>query len=142
MSHICDRFHLASLARHMSRLETTQSMATNGLSVRCVAITMPRDVHTHAMRLYVRMDKWNVPMKLSYMPHLDSIPEGAENEGREDVDPDAAESDVNRESVVEEVEVRPITLCKGTRGIVYAIRRARIKDARYQVPKPLGTFDL
>ncbi|XP_051908840.1 androglobin isoform X2 [Hippocampus zosterae] len=62
-------------------------------------------VKTPPSRPAQRMDKWNVPKKLSFMPHLDPIPEGAENEGREPIDPDAAESDVNRESVVEEVEV-------------------------------------
>ncbi|XP_077408038.1 androglobin isoform X2 [Vanacampus margaritifer] len=52
-----------------------------------------------------RVDKWSVPKKQSYTPPLESIPEGAENEGREPIDPDAAESEANSEAIVEEVEV-------------------------------------
>ncbi|XP_061610658.1 androglobin isoform X1 [Phyllopteryx taeniolatus] len=51
------------------------------------------------------VDKWSVPRKQPYTPPLDPIAEGAENEGCEALDTDAAESDLNCETVVEDVEV-------------------------------------
>ncbi|XP_061668674.1 androglobin isoform X2 [Syngnathoides biaculeatus] len=51
------------------------------------------------------VDKWSVPRKQPYTPPLDPIAEGAENEGCEALDPDAAENDANCETAVEDVEV-------------------------------------